>query len=318
MSRLKSILFLAACALCLWPAVNAPMALGAGMLFALLLGNPFAASVSRLSGLLLKVCVVGLGFGLPLAAVISSGLTGLWITGVGVLAILACGLMLARVFALDRECGSLISVGTAICGGSAIAAVAPVIGARSEAISMSMACVFMLNALALYLFPMLGGMLELSQSEFATWAAIAIHDTSSVVGAAATFGDQALAEATVLKLARALWIVPVVVALMFISRRGDHEGAPASGQVKWPLFVAFFVLAAGARTLLPSFEAGFDLVAWTARRGLVLTLFLIGSGLGMPMLRSLGWRPLAYAGLLWALVSVATLLLVISGLLPTT
>lgn len=311
--RLKSIMFLAACAACLWPGINAPVALAGGIAFALLLGNPFAVQVARMSGLLLKVCVVGLGFGLPLATVVAAGTTGLWITGIGVLAILATGLMLARVFALDSQCGKLISAGTAICGGSAIAAVAPVIGARAEAISMSMACVFVLNALALYLFPWVGGLLDLSQTQFATWAAIAIHDTSSVVGAAATYGDQALAEATVLKLARALWIVPLVLVFMLFARRDQGR----AGRITWPIFVALFVVAAGLRTALPGLEDEFDTLAGAARRGLVLTLFLIGSGLSMPMLRSLGWRPLAHAALLWLLVSLTALVVVMSGLLPT-
>ena len=304
--------FLLLAAACLWPVVSAPLALGAGIAFALILGNPFAETVARTSGLLLKSCVVGLGFGLPLGAVVSAGLTGLWVTGLGVLAIVGCGLLLARVFGLDRECGHLISAGTAICGGSAIAAVAPVIGARSETISMSLACVFVLNAVALYAFPWIGGLLELSQSEFAVWAAIAIHDTSSVVGAAATYGEQALAEATVLKLARALWIVPLVVGFLVFARR--EEGR--AGRITWPLFVALFVLAAGLRTTLPALENQFDILAGVARRGLVLVLFLIGSGLGMTMLRSLGWRPLAHAAVLWLLVSSVALALVCSGLLP--
>lgn len=306
-------LFVLLAAATLWPAIGAPVALAAGIAFALLVGNPFAAQIARVSGLLLKICVVGLGFGLPLATVVSAGATGLWVTGVGVLAILGSGLLLARVFALDGQCGKLISAGTAICGGSAIAAVAPVIGARADAISMSMACVFVLNALALYLFPWLGGLLDLSQSQFATWAAIAIHDTSSVVGAASTYGDQALAEATVLKLARALWIVPLVVGFVLFARRDRGRAGP----ITWPIFVGLFVLAAAMRTVVPSMEDQFDALAGAARRGLVLALFLIGSGLGMPMLRSLGWRPMAHAALLWLLVSAATLVLVTSGLLPT-
>jgi len=304
--------FLLLAAACLWPAVGAPLALGTGIAFAIVLGNPFAEPVARFSGLLLKSCVVGLGFGLPLASVVSAGLTGLWVTGTGVLVIVVCGLLLARAFALDRDCGHLISVGTAVCGGSAIAAVAPVIGARAEGISMSLACVFVLNAVALYAFPWIGGLLELGQSEFALWAAIAIHDTSSVVGAAATYGEQALAEATVLKLARALWIVPLVVGFLVFARREDGR----AGRITWPLFVALFVMAAAMRTTLPALESTFDMLAGAARRGLVLVLFLIGSGLGVTMLRSLGWRPLAHAALLWLLVSSATLALVMSGLLP--
>jgi len=301
--------FVLLAALCLFPVITAPVALTAGIAFALLLGNPFTVQVGKVSGLLLKTCVVGLGFGLPLTAVVSVGATGLWVTGIGVLAILVSGLVLARVFALDSQCGGLISVGTAICGGSAIAAVAPVIGARADAISMSMACVFILNAVALYLFPWLGGVLDLSQSQFAVWAAIAIHDTSSVVGAAATYGDQALAEATVLKLARALWIVPLVVGFMLLARRDQGR----AGRIPWPLFVALFVLAAGLRSVLPGLEGTFDMLAGAARRGLVLVLFLIGSGLSVEALRGLGWRPLLHATALWLIVSSVTLLLVVSG-----
>lgn len=299
--------------LMLWPAMTAPIALALGIAWALTLGNPAPGMIRTWSGRLLKWCVVGLGFGLPLGMVLAAGIDGLWLTGLGVVAILTTGLLLARAFALDRASGSLISAGTAICGGSAIAAIAPVIGARSEAISMSMACVFVLNALALYLFPWLGGVLGLSQSEFALWVAIAIHDTSSVVGAAAIYGDQALAEATVLKLARALWIVPLVIGFLFLSRRGRGQAVP----ITWPIFVALFVAAAAARTALPAFETGFDQVAWLARRGLVLVLFLIGSGLTPELLRALGWRPMVFAAVLWVLVSSATLALVVSGLLPT-
>lgn len=316
--RARRVLFVVLAMACLWPAVTAPAALAGGVVFALVIGNPFAVHVARGSGLLLKTCMVGLGFGLPLATVISAGATGLWVTGLGAAGILLGGLFLARLFSLDRHCGGLISAGTAICGGSAIAAVAPVTGARPESISMSLACVFVLNAVALYAFPWVGGALELSQSEFATWAAIAIHDTSSVVGAATTYGDQALAEATILKLARALWIVPLVLVFMFLNR---HSAAAADGKrprIEWPVFILLFVIAAGLRTLLPALEDQFDAIARMARQGLVLALFLIGSGLGVALFRSLGWRPLAHAALLWLLVSSATLGLVMSGLLPTT
>lgn len=316
--RARRVLFVLLAAACLWPAVTAPAALAAGVVFALVIGNPFAAHVARGSGLLLKSCMVGLGFGLPLATVISAGTTGLWVTGLGAAGILASGLVLARAFSLDRHCGGLISAGTAICGGSAIAAVAPVIGARPESISMSLACVFVLNAVALYAFPWIGGMLELSQSEFATWAAIAIHDTSSVVGAATTYGDQALAEATILKLARALWIVPLVLVFMVLAGRAAATEDGKRARIEWPVFILFFVIAAALRTLLPALESQFDLIARMARQGLVLALFLIGSGLGIALFRSLGWRPLAHASLLWLLVSSGTLALVMSGLMPTT
>lgn len=303
--------FIVAALATLWPAVSAPVALAAGIVFALVVGNPFAGPVRRASGWLLKSCVVGLGFGLSLAMVLESGLIGLWLTGLGVVSILVAGLLLARAFGLDRDCGRLIAAGTAICGGSAIAAVAPAIGARSEALSISLGCVFVLNAAALYLFPWIGGMLDLTQSQFAWWAAIAIHDTSSVVGAASGYGDQALAEATVLKLARALWIVPLVVVFMVLARRDGHAGG-RRGKITWPLFVALFIAAAGLRTALPAFEPAFDQAAMIARRGLVLTLFLIGSGFDPALLRTLGWRPLVHAGLLWLLVSSVTLGIVVT------
>lgn len=290
----------------LWPWFSAPVALALGVAFALTLGNPWPDRVRSIAGTLLKVCVVGLGFGLPLRTVLAGGLHGIWITGLGVAAILITGLMLARLFRIDSDCGRLISSGTAICGGSAIAAVAPVLGARDGAVLMSLACVFVLNAVALYLFPLVGHALDLSQSQFALWAAIAIHDTSSVVGAASSYGDQALAEATVLKLARALWIVPLVVLFMFTSRTPGR-----AGRITWPIFVGLFVLAAALRGMLPEFTSEFDQLALLARRGLVLTLFLIGAGLTPELLRGLGWKPMAYSALLWVLVSAVTLLIVL-------
>ncbi|MGB0514373.1 MAG: putative sulfate exporter family transporter, partial [Wenzhouxiangellaceae bacterium] len=162
-------------------------------------------------------------------------------------------------------------------------------------------------ALALYLFPLIGHALELTPSQFAVWAAIAIHDTSSVVGAAAGYGDQALAEATVLKLARALWIVPLVVLFMLSSRTSGR-----AGRITWPIFVALFIAAAALRGLLPELESSFDQLAALARRGLVLTLFLIGAGLTPALLRNLGWKPMVYSALLWVLVSGATLLLILA------
>lgn len=293
----------------LWPAVTAPLALALGIAFGMLIGSPAPDRVRALSSMLLKWCVVGLGFGLPLGQVLATGGTGLWLMGLSVGLILGLGLVLARVFGLDRDCGRLIAAGTAICGGSAIAAVAPAIGARSEAVSMAMACVFVLNAVALYLFPVVGHALALTQHEFALWAALAIHDTSSVVGAAASYGDPALAEATVLKLARALWIVPLVVGFLIAARRESGR----AGRITWPIFVALFVLAAAARAGLPALESLFDQLAWLARRGLVLVLFLIGSGLTLELLKRLGWRPMAFAVVLWLIVAGGGLLFALSS-----
>lgn len=291
----------------LWPRIGAPVALALGIGFAFIIGDPWDGRIAGLSGRLLKICVVGLGFGLPLGTVVESGLDGLWMTGLSVVSILVAGMVLARRFGMDGNCGSLISAGTAICGGSAIAAVAPVLGARPAAISMALACVFVLNAVALYLFPAIGHALDLSQSEFAVWAAIAIHDTSSVVGAASSYGDAALAEATVLKLARALWIVPLVAVFTWL--RTDADGR--AGPITWPIFVGLFVLAAAARSILPEFETTFDQAAGAARRGLVLVLFLIGSALTPAVLRRLGWHALLFSTTLWLLVSAVTLVAVV-------
>lgn len=311
--------YLVAAAACLWPAVDAPLALAGGVAFALVIGNPFAETVPRLGGTLLKVAVVSLGFGVPLERVLTTGATGLWVTGLGVLAMLFVGLSLARALGLARDTGTLISSGTAICGGSAIAAVAPAIGARGEAVSVSLAAVFVLNAVALYLFPLVGGALDLSQPAFAWWAAIAIHDTSSVVGAASVYGPEALEQATVLKLARALWIVPLALGLAAWLHAGrahsdDRDDRDErSSRVRVPWFIALFVLAAGARSLLPDWAPALDAVAGGARQLMVLVLFLIGSGLSLAAMRTIGWRPLAHAAVLWVIVSCLSLAVVLAG-----
>jgi uncharacterized integral membrane protein (TIGR00698 family) len=300
---LKSGCFWLSAAAMLLPVFSPPIALALGVVFALTLGNPAPEQLQRLGSMLLKVCVVGLGFGLPLDSVVDMGLPGLLVSGAVVIGVLLTGAGLARLLRLDQPPARLISVGTAICGGSAIAAVAPVIGASHTSLSVALASIFVLNAAALYLFPIIAHSLELTQSQFAFWAALAIHDTSSVVGAAASYGDQALAEATVLKLARAIWIVPLVVAL-WIMRRSEWT---AKGPVAWPLFIGLFVLASAARSALPSLELAFDSVAWLAQRGLVLVLFVIGSSMTRELLRQIGWRPLSFALVLWILVSSLTL-----------
>lgn len=302
-------LFLLIAAATLLPLISAPVGLALGAVFGLLLGNPFPAQTGKVSGQLLKVCVVGLGFGLSIAEVLATGATGLWLTGIGVLLILGAGLVLARMLSVEADAGRLVASGTAICGGSAIAAVAPVLRAKPEAISTAMACVFVLNAVALYLFPVTGRLFDLSEHQFAVWAAIAIHDTSSVVGAASAYGPQALAEATVLKLARALWILPVVLVFAMVFAR-DQEGARLAG-FKPPLFIGMFILAALLRTLLPDAEPLFDFLKSAARQGLVLVLFLIGAGLSRELLTRVGWRPFAQGLVLWLLTSVISLVLVL-------
>lgn len=301
--------FVLLAAFTLSPWASPGLALGLGIAFALTLGNPFAAQTARLSKFLLQAAVVGLGFGMPLAAVVKAGMSGIGYTLAGIATTLVLGALLGRWLRVERQTSMLVTAGTSICGGSAIAAVGPAIGARPEAMSISLATVFVLNAVALYVFPPVGQMLGLSQGQFAVWAAVAIHDTSSVVGAAAAYGPQALESATVLKLARALWIVPLALGAAAWARRGDGEATEKSRpQVKIPWFIGLFVLAAVLRTLLPEAALpALDGIARAARVALVLTLFLIGSGLTKKTLQAVGVRPLVQGVLLW--IAVASLAL---------
>ena len=296
----------------LTPWATPAVALALGALLSLTLGNPAPALTARGARHLLQAAVVGLGFGMPLSAVVSAGRTGVLYTVAGIATALTLGLLLGRRLKVERQTSLLITAGTSICGGSAIAALGPAIGARSEAMSVALATVFVLNAVALYLFPPVGHLLHLSQHQFAVWAAIAIHDTSSVVGAAASYGPVALGQATVLKLARALWIVPLTLAASAAARRSGAHPATAAGAptVRVPWFIGLFVLAAAARSLLPA-AAGhaLDGLAGLAKTALVLTLFLIGAGLSRPTLRAVGVRPLVQGVLLWVTVGGLALLL---------
>ena len=305
------VLFVALAAAALLPWTTPGLALGAGALFALLLGNPYAGRTAGLSRWLLQASVVGLGFGMSLSAVWSAGASGIGYTVAGIATALSVGWLLGRWLGVEGKTAYLITAGTSICGGSAIAAVGPVIGAGAEAMSVSLATVFVLNGVALYLFPAIGHLLGLTQGQFAVWAAVAIHDTSSVVGAAASYGPQALQRATVLKLARALWILPLGLATaLWVGRRGGGAGE-GRGRVKVPWFIGFFLLAALARSLAPApLLPALGGLARLARTTLVLTLFLIGAGLSRTSLRAVGPRPLLHGALLWLVVGGLSLLAV--------
>jgi uncharacterized integral membrane protein (TIGR00698 family) len=256
---------------------------------------------------LLQLAVVGLGFGVPLRTVLRAGAAGLGYTAVGIGAAVGLGLAIGRWLSVERQTSLLVTAGTSICGGSAIAAVGPAIGARPEAMTVSLATVFVLNAVALYLFPLIGRGLGLSEHQFAVWAALAIHDTSSVVGAASTYGPLALQEATVLKLARALWIVPLTVAAAWYARRDGALPASARGPAI-PWFIGLFLLAAVARALVPG-EAlrVLDGIAAGARELLAVTLFLIGLGLTRSTLHQVGARPMLQGLLLWVVLGAGSL-----------
>ncbi len=305
MQSARALLFFLLLALCATPWISPPVALAIGLGLGLTVGAPLPEKRAQWTKLLLQGCVVGLGFGMNLEGVLDIGEKGLLLAAASVVGTLILGGFLRRALKAEPVTGDLVTAGTAICGGSAIAAVGPVLDADARQMSVALGVVFVLNAVALFIFPLIGGWLDLSQVEFGLWAAIAIHDTSSVVGAAAAYGEEALDVATTVKLARALFIVPLVLVAGRLYRR--KEGS--SVKVKVPWFILFFVLAFLLRTLLGDIEGIFSGTADVARRGLVVTLFLIGAGLSREQIRQVGPRPAVLGLLLWILVSVLSLLL---------
>ena len=293
--------------LVLHPAVSAAMALGLGVLLAIVFGNPYKAQTCKWTHWLLQASVVALGAGIDLREVARAGLSGLLYTAGGIAGTLLAGALLGRLLRVPRDTGLLITVGTAICGGSAIAAVAPVVRAKDDEVSVSLGTVFLLNSAALLLFPPIGHLLQLSESSFGLWAAVAIHDTSSVVGAALAYGPQALTLATTVKLARALWIIPLALGIALLRARREQKAGSGSAPIKRPWFILGFLLAAALFTYLPGLRPVGGYVTVAAKRGLVLTLLLIGSNLSLPALRAVGVRPLLLGLSLWALVASVSL-----------
>ena len=280
------------------------LALAAGALLALSIGNPWPDATQAISARLLQVAVVGLGLGIPLGSLIRAGSTGVGLTVVLIAAVFTAGILLGKWMGVQRDLTLLVSAGTSICGGSAVAAMGPAIGASREAMSVALATVFVLNSVALYVFPPIGHLLDLSQHQFGIWAALAIHDTSSVVGAAASYGPLALQEATILKLARALWILPLVLVASTTHAKPDGTRV----RLTPPWFIGFFILAAVARSLAsPATLGWFDTGARLARMALVLTLFLIGANLTRAQLRTVGLRPFLLGLVLWIGVGGVTL-----------
>lgn len=295
----KTLLWLAAAA-CFLPWITPPVALFAGIVFAVLIGRTDAKRAAKVQKFLLQGSVVGLGFGIQFSAVIKAGSTGVFITAGSLVATIGLGLLLARWLGVEPTTGRLISTGTAICGGSAIAAMGPVLGAQPREMSVSLGCVFVLNAVALFVFPAIGHWLGMSPSQFGYWAAIAIHDTSSVVGAAARYSPDALAIAVPVKLARALWILPMVaVAALLVRKPGSKATLP------W--FIFLFVAASAVASFLPVGAPVYPWLVQLAKAGLAATLFLIGASLSPGMLKSVGWRPFAHGISLWLVVSVLSL-----------
>jgi uncharacterized integral membrane protein (TIGR00698 family) len=324
--RLRQILFLVIAIFCLTPLGSPPVALALGIGLALTVGNPFLSFSKQGAKWLLQGCVVALGFGMNLAVVLEVGKSGLIFAAGSILLTLVLGALVGHWLRINTRTSALISAGTAICGGSAVAAVGSVIGAVEGEITVAMGTTFLLNAVALYLFPVVGHALHLSQTQFGTWAGIAIHDISSVVGAASHYGQTALETATAVKLSRALWIVPVAfgAALAFRAPRrpqqltGDSIGfdppsvpTTASGKLQIPWFIGLFLLASAARTFFPVVASAAPTISHLATIGLTLTLFLIGAGISSQTLKSVGWKPLAQGLLLWMVISIGSLAVIL-------
>jgi len=299
------VLFVAGLAFCLTPWASPPLALLVGLAFGAVASHPYPGESRQISKYMLQAAVVGLGFGMNLHQVLRAGSSGFIYTAVGIAFALAVGTAIARIVAVDQRAAFLISTGTAICGGSAIAAVGPVLGATEDEMSVSLGTVFLLNSVALLTFPAIGIAFQLSQTQFGLWAALAIHDTSSVVGACAKYGPIALAVGTTVKLARALWIVPITVATAVA--KGSKT------RIQWPWFILLFCLAAMLNTYFLEGLPVYQFLARTGKLMLVFTLFLIGATLSPSALRKVGPRPLIQGVMLWAVVAVASLLAIRAG-----
>lgn len=301
MSRQKTVFIILILA-CLTPWASPPIALVLGLIAALTFGNPFEEQTKRATKILLQASVVLLGFGMKLTAVWEAGKQGILFTIATIFGTLAVGFLIGKLLKVEGKTSNLISAGTAICGGSAIAAVAPAIDAESEQISVSLGTVFILNSIALFVFPIIGHYLNLSQNQFGIWAAIAIHDTSSVVGAAQSYGAEALSIATTVKLARALWIAPVALLFSFLYRS-------KKAKIAVPYFIFLFLLATAVRTYAPPViePSIFDSLVNLAKAGLTVTLFLIGASLSRETLRKVGIKPLVQGVILWILISLISL-----------
>ncbi|WP_131539144.1 YeiH family protein [Pedobacter nototheniae] len=300
----NKIIFLAGAGLCLFPIITAPVALVMGIFYAQILKHPFPIYNHKATNFLLKISVVGLGFGMNITTALHAGRSGFLLTVCSILLVLSAGYLLGKLMKNDQKTSFLISAGTAICGGSAIAAISPAINAEEKQISVALGIVFVLNAVALFVFPVIGHAFNLTQTQFGMWCAIAIHDTSSVVGAANRYGAQALEIATTVKLARALWIVPLTF-LAILLFKGNRS------KVQVPYFIGLFILALLANTYFSSIHLLAPYVVYLSKIGLTLTLFLIGSGLSFTILKSVGLKPLLQGLILWIIISITALMAIL-------
>ena len=285
--------------------ISPPIALCAGIIYGLSLEHPYAGDSRALAKFLLQASIVALGFGMNLHEVLKAGRSGFLYTALGIGFALAAGFLIGKLVSVRGTTSYLISVGTAICGGSAIAAIGPILEAGDEEMAVSLGTVFILNSIALLIFPSIGGHFHLSQSQFGLWSALAIHDTSSVVGAASRYGNEALVVATTVKLARALWIVPLALATAAVRH--------SRSKIQIPWFIFLFCLAAVINTYGPQEPRLSQMFFQLGRLGLTVTLYLIGTGISRATLEDVGWRPLAQGVFLWILVGVTSLYFIRTG-----
>lgn len=302
---MPKIIFIAGLLLAASSLISPPVALGLGILYGFSFTHPFHIGARHGSKLLLQFSVIGLGFGMDLRQVIEAGRSGFFYTACSIVAALLLGWGLGKLLGVKATTSYLITVGTAICGGSAIAAISPIMDADEDEVAVSLGTIFILNSVALILFPYVGSQLHLSQAQFGLWAALAIHDTSSVVGAAAKFGVLALAVGTTVKLARALWIVPLSIGTAAVRK--------SNARIHWPWFILFFCLAAVANTYLLQFHPVYQILRQLGILGLTVTLYLIGSGLSAKTIRQVGPRPLLQGVLLWIVIATGALALIRAG-----
>jgi uncharacterized integral membrane protein (TIGR00698 family) len=301
---IRKIVFISVAISCFTPYVSPPIALLLGIFLSQLFSNPFRKYTTKATKILLQCSVVGLGFGMNIFAAAKAGQEAIVFTIATISLTILLGFIVGKLLTVSRKTSMLISVGTAICGGSAIAAVSPIIEANENEITVSLGIVFMLNSLALFLFPIVGNGIHLSQAQFGWWAAIAIHDTSSVVGAAHAFGAEALQIATTIKLERALWIIPVSLVASFIFKTSTRR-------IVIPYFVFLFIAAMAANTFIPHIQSIGEIIVVLAKKGLTLTLFLIGTGLTRAAVKSVGLSPFLLGVILWILISTASLLVIL-------
>ncbi len=299
----REVIFIGAIIFCLSPIASPPIALAIGLIIALTIGHPYLHLNHKATKILLQASVVGLGFGMNLGTIMKVGKEGVVFTIISIFGTLLLGFIIGKWMSIHKKTSHLIASGTAICGGSAIAAVGQILNADEQQMSVALGTIFILNSIALFVFPVVGHLLNLSQTQFGFWAGIAIHDTSSVVGAAAKYGKVALQTATTVKLARALWIVPVAFLTSFLFKG-------RSKKIAIPYFIFLFILASIVRTYISPVAEISSYIVKLSTIGLTVTLFLIGAGLSKNVLKTVGVKPLVQGIILWTIISISSLMII--------